>query len=111
MRKTVLNRVASAIFRLARDNRGNTIAIVAGAIIPLTAVIGGGLDVARANLAQSRLSHACDEAPPAGRLAMSNEQIETTKPEATKCYNFNFPKKYMGTAAFTPVITKPDTGT
>ena len=111
MRKTVLNRVASAIFRLARDNRGNTMAIVAGAIIPLTAVIGGGLDVARANLAQSRLSQACDAAALAGRRAMSNEDIETAKPEATKFFNFNFPQKYMGTAAFTPVITKPDTGT
>ena len=86
-------------------------AIVAGAIIPLTAVIGGGLDVARANLAQSRLSQACDAAALAGRRAMSNEDIETAKPEATKFFNFNFPQNYMGTAAFTPVITKPDTGT
>jgi len=111
MRKTVLKRAASAIFRVARDNRGNTMAIVAGAIIPLTAVIGGGLDVARAHLAQSRLSQACDAAALAGRRAMSNEDVETAKPEANKFFNFNFPQKYMGTASFRPVITKPDTGT
>ena len=111
MRNSVLSKVASAAWRLARDNRGNTMAIVAGAVIPLTAVIGGGLDVARAQLAQSRLSQACDAAALAGRRAMSNEDIETAKPEATKFFNFNFPQQYMGTASFTPVITKPDTGT
>ncbi len=86
-------------------------AIIAGAIIPLTAVIGGGLDIARAHLAQSRLSQACDAAALAGRRAMSNEDIETAKPEANKFFNFNFPQGYMGTASFTPTITRPDTGT
>lgn len=111
MRKTGLWQMASAARRLLRDNRGNTMAIIAGAIIPLTAVIGGGLDIARAHLAQSRLSQACDAAALAGRRAMSNEDIETAKPEATKFFNFNFPQGYLGTAAFTPQITKPDTGT
>ncbi|QNP43213.1 TadE/TadG family protein [Sphingomonas daechungensis] len=111
MRKSVFKHLATACRRLARDNRGNTMAIVAGAIIPLTAVIGGGLDIARAHLAQSRLSQACDAAALAGRRAMSNEDIETAKPEATKFFNFNFPQGYMGTAAFTPTITHPDVGT
>jgi Flp pilus assembly protein TadG len=111
MRTSVLTRFAVAGRRLARNERGNTMAVIAGAIIPLTAVIGGGLDVARAHLAQSRLSQACDAAALAGRRAMSNEDIETAKPEATKFFNFNFPQGYMGTAAFTPTITKPDTGT
>ena len=107
MRKLNRKTVASAVLRLARDNRGNTMAIIAGAIIPLTAVIGGGLDIARAHLAQSRLSQACDAAALAGRRAMSNEDIETAKPEANKFFNFNFPQGYMGTASFTPTITQP----
>ena len=111
MRKFVLKRLLRAGTRLARNERGNTMAVIAGAIIPLTAVIGGGLDIARAHLAQSRLSQACDAAALAGRRAMSNEDIETAKPEANKFFNFNFPQGYMGTAAFTPTITKPDTGT
>lgn len=111
MRKFIFSELRSAVWRLARDNRGNTMAIVAGAIIPLTAVIGGGLDIARAHLAQSRLSQACDAAALAGRRAMSNEDIETAKPEANKFFNFNFPQGYMGTASFTPTITHPDTGT
>jgi Flp pilus assembly protein TadG len=103
--------VIAATKRLARDQRGNTMAIIAGAIIPLTAVIGGGLDIARAHLAQSRLSQACDAAALAGRRAMNNDDIETAKPEATKFFSFNFPQGYMGTEPFTPQITKPDTGT
>lgn len=111
MRKSVFKRFMNAGSRLARNERGNTMAVIAGAIIPLTAVIGGGLDIARAHLAQSRLSQACDAAALAGRRAMSNEDIETAKPEANKFFNFNFPQGYMGTAAFAPTITKPDTGT
>jgi Flp pilus assembly protein TadG len=111
MHKPILKRLASAAGRIARDNRGNTMAVVAAAIIPMTAVIGGGFDVARARLAQSRLSQACDAAALAGRRAMSNEDVETAKPEALKFFNFNFPQGYLDTAAFTPTITKPDTGT
>lgn len=111
MRKADLGQIIWAAKRLARDNRGNTMAILAGAIIPMTMVIGGGLDVARAHLAQTRLSQACDASALAGRRAMSNEDLSTAKPEALKFFNFNFPQGYMGTAAFTPSITKPDTGT
>lgn len=111
MRKSVFKRLTNAGSRLARNERGNTMAVIAGAIIPLTAVIGGGLDIARAHLAQSRLSQACDAAALAGRRAMSNEDIETAKPEANKFFNFNFPQGYMGTAAFAPTITRPDVGT
>lgn len=111
MRKTLLKSLATAARQLGRDERGNALVLVAAAIIPLTAVIGGGLDIARIHLAQSRLSQACDAAALAGRRAMSNEDIETAKPEATKFFNFNFPQGYLGTAAFAPTITKPDTGT
>lgn len=46
--------------RLADDAAGNAIAIVAGAIIPLMALIGSGVDVGRTYLIQSRLQQACD---------------------------------------------------
>ena len=111
MRRSVLDSLTTAARQLTRDERGNAMVLVAAAIIPLTAVIGGGLDVARIHLAQSRLSQACDAAALAGRRAMSNEDIETAKPEANKFFGFNFPQGYMSTAAFTPTITKPDTGT
>jgi Flp pilus assembly protein TadG len=111
MQNPVFKQLATATQQLIRDQCGNTMAVVAAAMIPLTAVIGGGFDVARARLAQSRLSQACDAAALAGRRAMSNEDIETAKPEALKFFNFNFPQGYMSSASFSPQITKPDTGT
>ena len=97
--------------RLLKDEGGNTLPFVAAAFIPLAAMIGGGLDIARAHLAKSRLSQACDAAALAGRRAMVAENIDTAKPEALKFFNYNFPQGYMETAAFNPVITRPDTGT
>jgi Flp pilus assembly protein TadG len=111
MRRSAFHCLSTAARKLASDDRGNAMVLVAAAIIPLTAVVGGGLDIARIHLAQSRLSQACDAAALAGRRAMSNEDIETAKPEATKFFNFNFPQGYMNTTAFTPSITKPEVGT
>lgn len=51
--------------RLAQDPSGNVIAMVAAALFPLIALIGGGIDMGRGYLAQSRLQQACD----AGTLA------------------------------------------
>jgi Flp pilus assembly protein TadG len=106
----VLRRVITAAGRLAKDQRGNALIITAAAIIPIMACIGGGLDISRAYLVKSRLNEACDAASLAGRRAMTNEDITTATPEATKFFNFNFPQNYMGTSSFTPNITHPDTG-
>lgn len=107
----VFGRIDAGLRRLFKDEGGNTFVIVAAAVIPLMGVVGGGLDLARAHLAKSRLSQACDAAALAGRRAMVNDDLETAKPEATKFFNYNFPQGYMETAAFTPVVTKPERGT
>ena len=46
--------------RIRRDVSGNTIALVAAALVPLTAMIGGGVDVARIYMTKTRLQQACD---------------------------------------------------
>ncbi len=46
--------------RLGNDRDGNTLIIVAGAMVPLLALVGGGVDVGRIYLVQSRLQQACD---------------------------------------------------
>jgi Flp pilus assembly protein TadG len=51
--------------RLRKDVAGNTLMLVAGAILPLTAMIGAGVDTSRIYLVKSRLQQACD----AGALA------------------------------------------
>ncbi|MEM8827479.1 MAG: pilus assembly protein TadG-related protein, partial [Pseudomonadota bacterium] len=42
--------------RLARDESGNAILIVAAATVPLLGAIGGGIDMTRGYMAQARLA-------------------------------------------------------
>ena len=77
--------------RLARDVAGNTLVIVAAAIIPLVALVGSGIDMSRAYMAQSRLQMACDAASLAGRRAMTTGAVDSTvRSEALKFFRFNF---------------------
>ena len=55
---------------LRRDVRGNTMAIMAAAIIPLAGMVGGGVDIARLYIVKTRLQHACDAGALAGRKSM-----------------------------------------
>ncbi len=95
--------------RLAKNQAGNTMAIVAAAIIPLAALIGGGLDMSRAYMARARMQQACDAAALAGRRAMTGSSMSTSDiAEARKFFDFNFPQGTFQTATFTPVIqSKP----
>src|ERR1043165_5622001 len=98
--------------RLARDSRGNTLALVGAALIPLAAMIGSGVDMSRAYMAKTRLQTACDAAALAGRRVMQNDTLTTSvTTEATRFFNYNFNQGQYGPAAFTPVVTRPATGT
>jgi Flp pilus assembly protein TadG len=98
--------------RLRDDIRGNTLAIVGAALVPLTAMIGSGVDMSRAYMAKTRLQSACDSAALAGRRVMQNDTLSTTViDESRRFFNFNFPQGIYQTATFTPVVTRPSTGT
>jgi Flp pilus assembly protein TadG len=97
--------------RLARDSRGNTLAIVGAALIPLAAMIGSGVDMSRAYMAKTRLQTACDAAALAGRRVMQNDTLDSSvTTEATRFFNYNFNQGQYGTAAFTPTVTRPESG-
>jgi Flp pilus assembly protein TadG len=97
--------------RLARDARGNTLVIVGAALIPLTAMIGSGVDMSRAYMAKTRLQTACDAAALAGRRVMENDTLTTdVRDEAVRFFNFNFNQGQYGTTTFTPTVTRPETG-
>jgi Flp pilus assembly protein TadG len=95
--------------RLRRDRAGNTMAMVAAAIIPLAGLIGGGVDMSRAYMARERLQQACDAAALAGRRAMTTGSMtQSNIDEARKFFDFNFKQGTFQTAAFTPTIqSKP----
>jgi Flp pilus assembly protein TadG len=63
-------RVRTFLGRLASDVRGNTLAIMAAALIPLAGMVGGGIDMSRMYLTKTRLQHACDAGALAGRKNM-----------------------------------------
>lgn len=58
------------LHRLARDTRGNTLAIMGIALIPLAGMVGGGVDISRMYIVKTRLQHACDAGALAGRKTM-----------------------------------------
>lgn len=102
--KATAKRGTGFLARLRRDTTGNTFAIVGAALVPLTALIGGGVDMSRGYMARERLQQACDAAALAGRRAMTAGTVDATViDEAKKFFKFNFntgQPGVAGTAAF-----------
>jgi Flp pilus assembly protein TadG len=111
-RSELPDKPTTVLGRLRRDVCGNTLMIVAFAMMPLIAMVGSGLDMARAYVARDRLQQACDAGSLAARRLLSGATLTpTVETEATKYFNFNFPQASFGTATFTPVVTVPSVGT
>jgi Flp pilus assembly protein TadG len=109
---TAPRRAAGFLARLRSDARGNTIAIVGAALVPLTMIIGSGVDMSRAYMAKTRLQSACDAGALAGRRVMTNDTLTTqVTTEANRFFNFNFPQGLYHVNSFTPAVTRPSPGT
>jgi Flp pilus assembly protein TadG len=67
-----MNSAKSFLQALRSNTAGNTLAMAGMAIFPLAAMIGGGVDVSRIYLVQTRLQQACDAGALAGRRQMSS---------------------------------------
>lgn len=96
------------ISRLRSNTAGNTLMLVAGAIIPLTAMIGAGVDMGRTYLVKSRLQQACDAGVLAGRKYMTGTTLsDTAAGRARAFFSNNFPTGSFGTTnvSFTPTRT------
>ena len=84
--------------RLHRNEAGNTLAIVAAALVPMTAMVGGGVDMSRGYMAQARLQQACDAAVLAGRKAAGdNGFTEDAEARARTFFDANFPAGFQST--------------
>lgn len=95
--------------RLRKDAAGNTLAMAAAALFPIVGLIGGGVDIGRAYMAQARLQQACDAAVLAGRRNMTQDTLTTAdKNEADKFFDFNFPEGSFGSTAFDATVTDED---
>jgi Flp pilus assembly protein TadG len=51
---------ADLVRRLVSDRAGNTLLIIAASVVPMLALVGGGIDMGRSYLSQARLQQACD---------------------------------------------------
>ncbi|OZA93395.1 MAG: hypothetical protein B7X57_05175 [Erythrobacter sp. 34-65-8] len=62
---------------MAQDTSGNTLMLMAAALLPLMGMIGGGVDMSRAYLAESRLQQACDAGVLAARKRLGSQAVVT----------------------------------
>jgi Flp pilus assembly protein TadG len=97
--------------RLARDVRGNTIALMAAAMMPLAGLIGGGVDMSRIYLTKTRLQQACDAGALAGRKAMgagswTTGSATSTNGRAEAMFSANFIAGEYGTGTLTKNFTE-----
>lgn len=97
--------------RLARDQRGNTLAMIAVALIPLMGIVGSAVDTARLYVVKVRLQQACDAGVLAGRKFMATSGSTTLDANATtqarNFFNNNFKAGLFAssTVSFTPSKT------
>ena len=87
----------SFLARLRKNEAGNTLAIVGASLVPLTILIGGGVDTSRTYMVKSRLQQACDAGVLAGRKAVGDGDYDTeAEGRANAFFAANFPTAFQG---------------
>ena len=96
-------RLAGPLRDLARDQRGNVFVMVAAAIVPMLAIVGGGVDMGRGYMSRTRLQQACDAGVLAARKQLGSTAIvgKTVPKDATdtgnRFFKLNFQDYSYGT--------------
>lgn len=108
--KTDAGKRAGLLARLRSDQSGNTIALMAAGLIPLTAMIGSGVDISRLYLAKTRLQQACDAGALAGRKRMGvntwSANGNAARTAAENMFNANFAVGQSGSTGLTKSFTE-----
>ena len=87
---------------LLHDQTANTIVIAAVSLLPLMAMVGGGVDASRYYTAASRLQAACDSGALAARRAMTTSSFTTAHQTiANSFFDQNFPTGIYDTSNIT----------
>src|SRR3954468_15892290 len=89
--------------RRRSNESGNTLAIMAAALIPMIGMVGSAVDISRAYLVKTRLQQACDAGVLAARRAMSGNSIASdtnARSQATNFFNIN-----LKTGAYGATVT------
>ncbi len=106
-------RGAGFLAQLLRDRRANTLVLMAVALIPISALAGSAVDMARLYVVKSRLQQACDAGVLAGRKFMdvsAKKLDDNATTQAKAFFNNNIEPGWLdtGAATFTPVRTSDD---
>lgn len=97
--------------RLLRDTGANTLAISAASLVPLLAMVGGGVDASRYYMAEARLQAACDSGALAARRAMDSDSFgKEHKNIANSFFQQNFQDGIFGTEDLEHTYTATDEG-
>lgn len=76
--------------RLAKDTRGNVLALTAAAVIPMVGIVGSGIDMGRTYLVKTRLQQACDAGVLAARKAITGTALtDDAKQQGSNFFNIN----------------------
>ena len=100
--------------RLEANRAGNTLPIVAAALAPLLALVGGGVDLGRSYLSEARLQQACDAGVLAARKELGSSNVpDGVLPAAVDTighnyFNLNFADGAYGTEDRTFDMTLED---
>ncbi len=101
----------SFLQRLRSDTAGNTIAMMGAALLPLAAMIGGGVDASRSYMVKARLQQACDAGVLAGRKAVGDGVFDQqANDRAIALFNANFPANYQSSKNTSFVASSPNAG-
>ncbi len=89
--------------RLRRDIAGNTLILLSAGLFPLLALVGGGIDMGRNYLAQTRLQQACDAGVLAARKQLGSQVVlggsipSDVATVGNKFFNINYRSGAYGT--------------
>lgn len=103
-RQSATNAVTGLLARLWRDASGNTLGMIAAALVPVLAMVGGGIDMGRSYLSQTRLQQACDAGVLAARKKLGSAVVSTGNVPAdvvdvgNRFFNVNFRDGAYGTS-------------
>ncbi|GAA3745091.1 Flp pilus assembly protein TadG [Sphingorhabdus rigui] len=101
MKNVEANKVSGVMSRLLKNEEGNVLALFAAAVIPFFGLVGGGVDMSRIYLSQTRLQGACDAGALIGRKTMGlgkwADNGNAAKTQAEKLFDQNFPSGAYGT--------------
>jgi Flp pilus assembly protein TadG len=100
--------------RLANDEAGNTIAIMAAAVVPTIGLVGGGVDMSRIYLARTSLQAACDSGALVGRKSMAtgawSDGGYKARADANAMFDANFTSGAYGSKNLTRTFSEQGVG-